>query len=91
MADLRELIVTNKKTLILGDFNFNALNPEQSFILSELENWNFRQIIQKPTHIQGGLIDHCYISNLPICCISLSQRSVYYTDHDIIEVKISDM
>ena len=51
LADLRECIVANKKVLILGDFDFNAICPRQRFILSEFENWNFGQIIQHLTHV----------------------------------------
>ena len=66
LRDLNSLIKVNRKTFILGDFNFNALAPEKNLILRELENWNFKQIVDKPTHIQGGLIDHCYKSdNIP--------------------------
>ena len=89
LSDLRTLLHTNRKTLILGDFNFNALCAEQNFILRELENWNFKQLIQNPTHIQGGVIDHCYISNtFPIGAVSVSQKPIYYMDHDIIKVTI---
>ena len=92
LSDIRTLIFTKKKTLILGDFNFNALCQDQNYILRELENWNFKQLIQNPTHIQGGVIDHCYISrNLPLSSIFFPQESVYYTDHDIIEIKITQM
>ena len=92
LSDMRTLISTKNKTLILGDFNINALCPDQNCILRELENWNFKQLVQNPTHIQGGVIDHCYLSNnLPLGSISISQKSVYYTDHDIIEVTINDM
>ena len=79
------------KTLILGDFNCNAVCPNQNFILRMLENWNFKQLIQNPTHIQGGVIDHCYITNtFPIDTVSVSQKPVYYTDHDIIKVTMKN-
>ena len=92
LADLRDFIYTTNKTIILGDFNFNALCPNENLILRELENWNFKLLIQIPTHVQGGVIDHCYISNnFPFNLISLSQKSVYYTDHDIIKVNIREI
>ena len=92
LIDMKTLISTKNKTLILGDFNVNALCQDQNYIMRELETWNFKQLVQNPTHIQGGVIDHCYLSNnLPIGSISLSQKSVYYTDHDIIELKIKEM
>ena len=57
--------------------------------MRELENWNFNQLVREPTHIQGGLIDHCYMSdNISSSSVSLSQKSVYYTDHDINELII---
>ena len=91
LSEMRTLISTKNKTLILGDFNFNALCQDQNYILRELENWNFKQLVQTPTHIQGRVIDHCYISNnMPLGSISLAQKSVYYTDHDIIEVTINE-
>ena len=47
-----------KKTLILRDFNFNGVSQQQNFILRELENWSFKQLIQNQTHIQGELFTH---------------------------------
>ena len=73
----------------MGDFNFDALSSEKNIILRELENWGFRQLVQEPTHIEGGIIDHCYISEtIKSESVILSQKSVYYTDHDIIPVKV---
>ena len=66
LKDLNSLIHVNRKTFVLGDFNFNALSPEKNLILKELGNWDFIQMVKKPTHFQGGLIDHCYKSdNIP--------------------------
>ena len=87
LSDLRNFILESNQTLIFGDFNFDAVCPNQNFILRQLENWNFQQLIQNPTHIQGGVIDHCYINNtFPISSVEVSQKPVYYTDHDIIKV-----
>ena len=91
LIDLRGMISEHKKTLILGDFNCNAFCSKQNFILEELETWNFTQILREPTHIQGGLIDHCYVSkNIPMITVSCNQKSVYYTDHDIIDIRIKE-
>ena len=65
----------------LGDFNFNALAPEKNLLLSELENWNFEQMVKNATHIQGGLIDQCYKPHS--LANSLIQKSDYYTDLDV--------
>ena len=55
--------------------------------MQELSKFGFIQIIGEPTHIEGGVIDRCHVSgNSLIQRLELSQKSVYYTDHDIIEV-----
>ena len=87
LFDLNTLIKVNRKTFILGDFNFDAL--EANLILNELHNWDFIQLVKEPTHILGGLIDHCYLSdNINPETVIVSQKSVYYTDHDVTKVII---
>ena len=89
LKSLNSLLDVKRKTLILGDFNFNALSEDRNIIIQELENWNFTQMVKGPTHIQGGLIDHCYISdNINISTMILHQKSVYYSDHDAISLKV---
>ena len=76
------------QTIIMGDFNidFNG-DAKSSYILQDLLNFGLCQIIREPTHIEGGLIDHCYVSrNTLVQRLEVTQKSVYYTDHDIIEV-----
>lgn len=92
LNDLRSLICQGRKTFISGDFNFNALCPKQNYILKVLKTWNFVQMVKEPTHIQGGLIDHCYMSNnIPQSIVSFTQKSVYYTDHDVNEIIIREI
>ena len=92
LKDLNSLIHVNRKTFVLGDFNFNALSPEKNLILKELGNWDFIQMVKKPTHFQGGLIDHCYKSdNISTQSFSLNQKSVYYTDHDVNELIVTNI
>ena len=90
LNDLHSLLNIKRQTFILGDFNFDALLPEKNLILKELQNWNFKQLVEKATHIKGGLIDHCYISdNIDPLTVTINQKSVYYTDHDIIPVLVT--
>ena len=71
--------------MITGDFNTSV----SSVISSELSNWNFKQIISYPTHIEGNLIDHCYISDkINISSLKIQQKPVYYTDHDKMHIVI---
>ena len=85
---LRSLAIGSKDTIIIGDFDIDLNDKEKSnFILQALSNFGFCQIISEPTHIEGGLIDHCYVSgNTLVQRLKLSKKSVYYTDHDMIEI-----
>ena len=85
LSDLEKLLDSRKKTVITGDFNTSV----SSVISSELSNWNFKQIISYPTHIEGNLIDHCYISDkINISSLKIQQKPVYYTDHDKMHIVI---
>ena len=78
-----------KKTIILGDFNCSALVKEDNAIVRSFENSGFIQVVQKPTHIQGGVIDHIYVSHhIAPKLLKLTQKPVYYTDHDVMELSI---
>ena len=81
LIDLQKLLNSRNKIIITGDFN---TDPDGSVIGKELRNWNFKQVINYPTHIEGNRIDHCYISdNIKV---KIRQTPVYYSDHDKIEI-----
>ena len=84
---LINMINLKNKTFIIGDFNLNVIDDRSNMITKELSKLGFRQLVQEPTHIQGGLIDHCYVSqNILLTNVRINQKSVYYTDHDMIEI-----
>ena len=62
--------------------------PKQNYILKELEKWNLIQLVKEPTHMQGWLI---ISNNISPKCLSLIQKSVYYTDHDVNEIIIREI
>ena len=79
-----------KKTLILGDFNCSGLVNADNAIARSIANSGFIQAVQKPTHIQGGLIDHIYVSHhIAPELLQVTQKAVYYTDHDVMELSIA--
>ena len=88
MVSLMNLIDRSTDMIILGDFNIDTYGSEKSCsILQELSSFGFSQNICEPTYIEGGIIDHCHVSKYSLIQrLKLSQKSVYYTDHDIIEV-----
>ena len=67
---------------------FNSSGNESSVLIKVMSDFGFSQLVKEPINNQGGIIDHCYLSNniLPND-EKLTQKPVYYTDHDILEVQ----
>ena len=87
--DISKLIDGTRETFILGDLNLCILSEPNSQILSWIVNQGFKQLITKPTHIQGRLIDcifHFAPSSNNHSGMLAKQISPYFTDHDIISL-----
>ena len=77
-------ITEGKSTLICGDINIDLnLSPGNEFT-KKLQGLGFSQKIFLPTHLEGGILDHCYIRS------SLEMRwnlhYPYYSDHDALNI-----
>ena len=57
---LQKLFKNSNRAYILGDFNSEAF--EENSMTHQVKKLGFLQLIHQPTHILGGLIDHCYVS-----------------------------
>ena len=69
---LLSMVNVQKTTLILGDFNLRS--DELSVLSREMTDFGFGQLVKDPTHIQGGIIDHCYTSK-NICLLYTSDAA----------------
>ena len=83
---LKYLIISTTPNIVLGDFNFNYQND--LLISSLMQRCNFDQLAGGSTHIRVGLTDQVYVRNYFSVCSHLKAQllSVYYADHDAIDV-----
>ena len=87
---LKSLISTQETTLITGDFNVCAIKEKKNSIQEMLRRLGFKQLMMEATHIQGGLIDHCYWLDqskkweLP----KVERYSPYHSDHDALLITL---
>ena len=89
IQELSKLINIERPTIVLGDFNLNVLKGCQHSILRYFNGLQFSQLVQNATHQQGGLIDLVFASHhFNKGDILINQIGVYYSDHDIIHVKL---
>ena len=90
LEHLKEIILTNRATIITGDFNICFKSVGKHRLIQGLTNMGFIQLVRGATHIRGGLIDHAYWRN----CGHLykepevQQFSPYYSDHDALLISI---
>ena len=72
-------------------FNMNICHLSQAShpVLRYLEGVGFSQLVQKPTHKEGRLIDHIFHYHPDSSanrCLKISQQSSYFSDHDLLFV-----
>ena len=65
--------------VVIGDFNYEAgeVNTLSRFFSSK----GLIQIVNRPTHVEGGIIDHCYVNADWKYSIKIDYIFPYYTDH----------
>ena len=56
---------------------------KKNALKSYLEDFGYRQLIERVTHDEGHILDHIYVSNLNILSKeNLCLKPLYYSDHD---------
>lgn len=88
LADLLcELIPSKGSVMIMGDINIHPKekNDHYTRFNERMANNGFSQIIDKPTHKDGHILDHCYLRDVEIA--EWRFHHPYYSDHDAICVR----
>ena len=68
--------------IVVGDFNFHYLDEGTNPIKKFFDNRNYSQLIMKPTHTEGNILDHAYVRDeQKLLKFSAEVQTKYYTDH----------
>ena len=81
--DVLPFLDKTRTQVIVGDININLLqNPHNSFTKT-LEQSGFQQIVDRSTHVLGGLIDHVYFCSpySDVSCVLFKYHTVFWSDH----------
>ena len=70
-------------TCIVGDFNEDVSVTSNTCCCAMLRSQAFKQMVSKPTHDSGTIIDHIYVSQT-INTMQTDVTNCYYSDHDFI-------
>ena len=79
----------SKTVIICGDINVNIDKLPQNKFSKSLFNLGFVQLVNSPTNILGGIIDHVYFYSKNMSTCSLYKiYPVYYSDHDALSFSL---
>ena len=78
----------NIPTCIVGDFNEDVSITSNTHCWTTLRLQGFQQMVSKPTHDSGTIIDHLYVSHT-LNTIQTDVTDCYYSDHDCIQCVIT--
>ena len=80
---------SNSPTALIGDVNWHFAqksHPMKKF----MQDNKFEQIIERPTHIRGNIIDHVYINpKMKDLSMQILQKPVPFSDHYALYLKIN--
>ena len=83
------LIDPERTQIIVGDINIDLLSSSTNLFTETLTQHGFKQMIKRPTHELGGLIDHVYFySPAGALCTLYKQHNVFWSDHTCQSVMI---
>ena len=87
---MKNLIDAEKKTIVVGDTNINYQHQNNhKFVKMMTEELGFQQLVTQPTfdrlpRFNPSLLDHVYVSSGLRESVKIEQKSVYFSDHDVI-------
>ena len=89
LQDLESLLISlpeNTPTVILGDFNDNLIENQETVLTSLMKRYRFKQLITDPTTDSGSLLDHvyCNVDTFHGFTVQSGVRDTYYSDHDTV-------
>ena len=92
---VKNLINPTKKTIVVGDTNLNYPDQKsQRFVKMMTEELGFQQLVTHPTFdrmpiMYPSLLDHVYVSSELRNLVKIHQKSIYFSDHDIILISLT--
>ena len=70
-------------TCIVGDFNEDVSITSNTCCCAMFRLQTLKQMVSKPTHDSGTIIDHAYLSQT-VSTMQTDVKDCYYSDHDFI-------
>ena len=87
LESLLHLVPGTSPAIIFGDFNTDPKRDSVNYnrLNIALASKGFVQIIDKATHLRGGILDHMYVRNINL--IDWNLHHPYFSDHDSLAIE----
>ena len=85
---LCNILTEHNIDILMGDFNFDALNDQHNLPISIRDK--YKLIVNRPTHLSGGLLDHVYIKDTFLDKITYQTliQNIFFSDHDAVSFQL---
>ena len=81
-----KLLVPDRATIVIGDFNICLFKEPNNIITTRLKHHGFRQLVQNSTFDSGSCIDHCYTNTT--LDVDVAHHALYWSGHDALRVSL---
>ena len=84
IENIRRMFRNDRICIICGDLNLRYQNQPKAYLIQEILTLNFNQLINHPTHRDGGIIDHVYLFRPHMyeeVVINWELFAPFYSDH----------
>ena len=78
-----------RPTILTGDTNIDILKDSGKHFIAFMKDLGLTQIVKHPTHDQGGLLDHVYVTKDLLERVSVTQTGIYFSDHHLLTIKLN--
>ena len=86
---VKYVVDTARPTILCGDTNIDITKDDGKRFLDFMKNLGLTQLVQKPSHQRGGLLDHVYVTDDLFEKVTVKQTGVFFSDHDLITIKVN--
>ena len=88
---LKFVVDISRPTVICGDTNIDISKDRGKSFVEFMEKLGLTQLVTQPTHCRGGLLDHVWVTENLRDKVKVTQTAVYFSDHVILTIKISNI
>ena len=86
---IKYVVDSSRSTILCGDTNIDITKDRGQSFIDFMKTIGLTQLVKKPSHEKGGLLDHVYVTDDLIEKVAVTQTAVVFSDHDLITIRLN--